>query len=169
MDGLAQATGNMYREIVVGGKTYRLAPPRLKDLAAVEAAVLAELPDPLEQAARLADQVPAEQREIYWKTAFETAGQQRRFRLEDLGRLDMASQIAASCMLALQRNHGQEMRDLKSAAEWLEQALQEHELQEISAILTAAIQEVAGAGRANPTQQAAAGTASPLSGSIGES
>jgi len=151
MDGLARATGNLYREISVGGQSWRLATPRLEDLAALEAAILARLPDPIEQAARHAHLVPPDQQARYWEAAFCAAAQQRRFRLENLEELPESLQLAASAFLVLRRHHGQQIRTLDDALGWIETALEEYGPQ-IHAILTAAANEaVGGPTGENPT------------------
>lgn len=142
MDGLVQMASSTYQEISVGGKTYRLAPPRIKDLAAVEVAIQDLLPDPILKAAQHAHQVPAEQQTVYWQMAFQEAGKHRRFGLNDMPMLPLQTQMAATCFLALQRWHNHEIRGLDAAFQWLEQAIEEHGIQKLSAILAAAIQEV---------------------------
>jgi hypothetical protein len=152
MDGLARITGHLYREIAVGSQMWRLAAPRLEDLAALESAILSRLPDPIEQAARHAHLVPSEQQARYWEAAFAAAAQQRRFRLENLEELPESLQLAAAAFLVLRRHHGQQIKTLDDALVWLEQAREQHGPQ-ISAILTAAANEgaVGGSSSENPT------------------
>jgi len=151
MDGLARTVGMLYREISVGGQLWRLAAPRLEDLAALESAILARLPDPIEQAARHAYLVPPDQQARYWQAAFAAAAKQRRFRLDNLEELPESLQLAASAFLVLRRHHGHQVRTLDDALRWIEQALEEHG-QQINAILTAAANEaVGGPGGENPT------------------
>jgi len=126
MDGLARATGGLYREISVGGKIYRLATPRLGDLAALEAAILARLPDPVEQAAKSAHLVPVEQAAKYWDAAFAAAAKARAFRIDNLGELPQSLQIAASAFAVLRRHHGGEIVTLDAALEWANVAFEEH-------------------------------------------
>lgn len=126
MDGLARATGNLYRDLTVGGKRYRLATPRLGDLAALEAAILARLPDPVEQAAKSAHLVPPEQQQRYWEAAFQAAAKARAFKVDDLSQLPQSLQAAASAFAVLRRYHGEEIKDLGDALEWVNAALEEH-------------------------------------------
>lgn len=150
MDGLARATGNLFREMTVGGKAWRLAPPRLRDFAALEAELLARQPDPIQQAAAVAAQVPPEQQKAFWQEAFAATAKQRRVSLGQLEDLPEMTQLAASAFLALRRHHADEIRTLDDAFTWMENALEEHGM-EVGATLQAAVQEWQ-----DPTKRAAA-------------
>jgi len=126
MDGLARITGDWYRPIEVAGRTYRLVQPRLRDLAALEAEILARQPDPLEQAARAAAHVPANQARAFWDAAFAAARKARSLSLEDLDQLPEATRAAASAFLLLRRHHSDEIQSLDDAMAWCERAAAEH-------------------------------------------
>ena len=126
MDGLARATGGLYRTLTVGETKYKLATPRLGDLAALEAAIVVKLPDPVEQAAKSAHLVPAEQQERFWDAAFSAAARSRAFKVEDLDELPQSLQVAASAFVVLQRHHGTDIDSLDKAAEWAAAAFDEH-------------------------------------------
>lgn len=140
MEGLARATGNLYRELAVGGKTYRLATPRLGDLAALEAEILSRLPDPIEQAARTSHLVPDEQQQRYWDAAFLAAAKARSFSVDNLDELPISLQVAASAFVALRRHHAEEIADLDAASRWADRAFEEHG-PAVAAILQAVSQE----------------------------
>jgi len=143
MEGLARVAGGLYREITVGGRVWRLAAPRLADMAALEAEILSRLPDPIEQAAKHASLVPAEQLAKYWEAAFVAAAQQRRFQLKNIDQLPEPLGLAAAAYLALRRYHADDIRSLDEAMNWLEQALTEHG-QDAIATANAAINEAFG-------------------------
>lgn len=126
MEGLATVAGEWFRPIEVGGRAYRLAPPRLRDLAALEAEILARQPDPLEQAARAAQHVPADQAKAFWDAAFAAARKVRRLTLQDLEDLPEATQAAAAAFLLLQRHHASEVTTIDEALAWCERAAAEH-------------------------------------------
>jgi len=144
MEGLAYAAAATYREIVVGGKRYRLAAPRLGDLAALEAALLAKLPDPIEQAARAAHLVPAEQLPGFWEAAFRAAAA-RKFSLDALDELPEMLAAAASAFVVLRRHHGDEIATLDDAMNWVAAAFEEHGAA-LNALLVAAQTEGAAPG-----------------------
>lgn len=141
MDGLARSSGKLFREISVGGKTYRLATPRLADLAALEAELLARLQDPLEQAAKAAVHLPPDAHKTLWEAAFAASQSGRRFDVADIDTLPMTLRAAASAFLTLRRNHADEIGTLADALAWLELAADEHGLTNVAAITTAASQE----------------------------
>lgn len=134
MDGLAKTAGLLFREVAVGGKTYRLARPRLADLAAAEAALLAYLPDPLQQAAKAAQYVPQEQRDQFWRWAFAEAAKARKITMETLDSLPPALTVAYIAYTVLHRHHADEIRTLEDALDWVEKAQAEHS--DLEAILT---------------------------------
>lgn len=155
MDGLARTTGELFRTLTVGGKEYRLATPRIKDLARLEAELLARLPDPIEQAAKAARHVPPGLQAELWKNAFEASKELRRLNYDtDLDKLPKMLQVAASAFLVLSRHHGDEIRTLDDAVEWLTRASEEHSLEEISAAVDAASTEATAKKSATPTGDA---------------
>jgi len=141
MDGLARTAGELFREITVGGKQYRLAPPRLKDLAALEAELLARLPDPVEQAAKAARHLPAEAHPALWQQAFKAAETARKFDLDDMDRLPLMLRVAASAFITLRRHHGDQIQSLDDAVDWLDQASEERSFEELAALCEAAATE----------------------------
>lgn len=142
MNGAARTTGELFRTLEVGGKTYRLATPRIKDLARLEAELLAVLPDPLEQAAKAAARLPADKQENLWKQAFEASKDLRRYEFEDIDNLPPIQRIAVSAFTVLSRYHGDEIQTLDDAIDWLTRATEQYSLEEISAVVLAASTEV---------------------------
>lgn len=141
MNGLAQIAGTHYREITVEGRTWRLAPPRLRDLATLEAAIVACLPDPIQRAAVAAAHVPPHQVDEFWRAAFAAAAAQRRFSQENLDELPEVLRVGVAAFLALQRYHGDHIRTIHEALDWCEKALAAYG-DALAAELTAAIQEM---------------------------
>lgn len=142
MDGLARTAGMLYREITIGGTVYRLATPRLEDLAEAEAQLLSILPDPIERAARASAHVPGDKQAEYWEAAFRAAQAMRKFDIrEDWPRLSLLQQGGVSAFVTLRRFHGEEIASLADALAWLERAGDEHGLEQVIAAITAAKEE----------------------------
>ncbi|GAB4133032.1 MAG: hypothetical protein Kow0040_14750 [Thermogutta sp.] len=154
MDGAARTTGELFRTLWVGDKEYRLATPRIKDLACLEAELLSRLPDPIEQAAKAVRHVPPGLQDDLWKQAFEAAKDLRRFEFGDLDRLPPIQRLAACAFLVLHRHHGDEIRTLDDAIEWLTRAGDAHSLEDISAAVEAASTEATAKKSATPTGDA---------------
>jgi hypothetical protein len=127
MDGLARISGTLFRNVTVGGKEYRLACPRLRDFAELEAQILAHLPDPLEAAFENAAKVPSNQVEAYWKAVYQAAAN-RSFGIANLSQLPFKMQIAANAFIVLQRYHSDEIRTLNDAVDWVEKAEEEYDV-----------------------------------------
>lgn len=142
MDGLARTAGQLYREMQVDGKTYRLATPRLQDLADAEAELLASMPDPIEQAARASQHVPDGAQAAFWEAAFRAAQSGRKFNIRTDGdSLPISQQLVITAFITLRRHHADEIKSLADAQDWIERAGKEHDLNEIAALLEGASQE----------------------------
>lgn len=150
MEGLARTAGQLFRTMKIGDTTYRLASPRLSDLASLEAELLSRLPDPIEQAAKAVAHLPPECHPALWDRAFAEARESRRITGDDSYPMPVAIEAAAAAYLALRRHHGDEIRTLDDAIQWMDRAIEAgHSFEDIRAVVKAS-EEVAAKNSEDP-------------------
>ena len=114
MDGLARTAGTLEKRIRIGDEEFLLSTPTLRAWAALENELIAETNNILEQAAKVANRIPPDQRAVFWETAHREASKRCAFTLQDLDRLLPAEQLAVLLYLALFGRYRERFPSLQS-------------------------------------------------------
>lgn len=131
MDGLARTAGVLEKHIRIGDEEFLLTTPTLRAWAALENELIRETNNILEQAARVAALIPADQRAVFWETAHREASKRCAFTLQDLDRLLPAEQIAVLLYLALFGRYRERFPTLQSVRQLIADKLGETPLDEL--------------------------------------
>jgi hypothetical protein len=117
MDGQARVAGQIYKDVEIGGKTYRLSKPNLVGIyGEVEAWIVSKKTDPLVLAARACKTTPASMHPVIWEAAMKT-GSAARIASQDELNLFWNSRWSNAFMFmkALDDKHRQEIPDIETA------------------------------------------------------
>jgi hypothetical protein len=124
MDGLARTSGQLYQELVIGGKTYTLRPPAMTGLyGKMEAYIIAQRVDPLVLAATACKTAPKEQHDAIWQAAMKVASKARTVEATEMAEFENSVKgLAFKFWACLQEKHAQDVLTPDDALRLLEEA-----------------------------------------------
>ena len=117
MDGQARVSGRIYKDVSIGGKTYRFSKPHLVGIyGEIEAWIIARKTDPLVLAARACKMAPPSQHAVIWEAAIKSASAAR-IASEDELALFWKSKWSNAFLIykSLDERHAEEIPDPESA------------------------------------------------------
>ena len=136
MDGQARVSGQIYKDVEVNGKTYRLSQPNLVGIYGdVEAWVVSKKTDPLVLAVRACKIAPQEEHKTIWEAAMRAASAARIASAEELD-LFWGSRWANAMLFlkALDPKHHEEVPDIEAAMKVIDGVNMDELLMNISVV-----------------------------------
>ena len=124
--GMATTVGLRTATMVVGGKTYTLTAPTMREMyVEMEGYVRSTKGDPLEAASRAVAKLPASQHAAIWETAMRQATD-RTVSAQEVQRFaGSPSGDAYGLLICLRKHHAEEVPDLNTAKDLLSQYVEE--------------------------------------------
>lgn len=122
MEGQARVAGQIYKDVVIAGKTYRLSRSNLVGFYGdAEAWIISRKTDPLVLAVKACRAAPENMHATIWEAAMKTASEARIASKEEMERFWRSRWFSAFLLLkALDPKHAQEIPDMESAMRLIE-------------------------------------------------
>ncbi len=132
-DGHARTAGKLYREITVGGQTYKLAPIQQGMYADLEAYVAASKSNPMALAVEACKTAPADQHDTIWRAAMREASRARVVTAEEIGEFEASIRgLAWKVWACLRKFHAEEFKSPDDVLPLVERAQADKQLEQLA-------------------------------------